>query len=324
MPRKIEISHKTIIFTFIVLLGVWLVYFLRQIILQVFVALLLMIIINPLVKKLAKYKIPRVVSVGTIYILVLAFLGLVVGLIFPILIEQTTNFASALPSYLQNIQTPLFSGKEIASQISQQLGLIPGQVLKVGVSFFSNIVSVLTVFVFAFYLLVAREELDEQLAVFLGESNSRRAVKIIDRLEEKLGGWARAEFILMTLVGALTYVGLLVLGINFALPLALLAGVMEVVPTLGPILSAIPAVLVGFSIHPVTGFGVAAMVFLIQQLENYVFVPRIMQESVGISPIVTLFALVVGFKIAGVAGAILAVPTAITLQVLGEELIFKK
>lgn len=324
MPRKIEISHKTIIFTIIVLAGLWLLYFLRQIILQVFVALLLMTIINPVVRKLAKYKIPRVLSVGVIYILVIGILALVVGLILPILIEQTTNFAKALPSYLQNIQTPFFSGNEIASQLTQQLGLFPGQVLKVGVSFFSNIVSVLTVFVFAFYLLVAREKLDDQLESFLGESNSKRAVKIIDRLEEKLGGWARGELILMTLVGALSYIGLLVLGINFALPLALLAGIMEVVPTLGPILSAVPAVLVGFSIHPITGVGVAAMVFLIQQLENYVFVPRIMQKSAGISPIVTLFALVVGFKIAGVAGAILAVPTAITLQVLGEELLFKK
>jgi len=324
MPRKIEISHKTVIFTLLLLAGVWLLYFLRQIILQVFVALLIMTIVNPLVRRLQRFKIPRAVSILVIYLLILGFLSLVVGLILPPLFEQTKNFAVSIPEYLGNIDTPFFKGSEIAAQLAQDLGAIPSQAVKVGVSFFSNILSVVTVFVFAFYLLLQRNKLDDQLSNLVGEENSKRIARVIDNLELKLGGWARAELILMTIVGTLSYIGFLALGIPFALPLAILAGLLETVPTLGPILGAIPAVIVGFGVSQFAGFGVAILAFFIQQLENYVIVPKVMQDSVGVSPIVTLFALIVGFKIAGVVGAILAVPTVITLEVLGKEFFFEK
>lgn len=323
MPRKIEISHKTIIFTLVLLASLWLVYFLRFIILQVFVALLIMTIVNPLVRKLQKLKFPRVLSISVIYVLLIGLLALIVGLILPPLVEQTKNFAVSLPTYVESIKTPFINGDEIATQLTQDLGRLPSQALSVGVSFFSNVLAVIAVFVFAFYLLLERERIDDQLAALIGDDISKRIAKVIDRLEVRLGGWARGELILMTIVGVLNYIGFLILGIHFALPLAILAGLLEVVPTLGPIIGAIPAVIVGFSINPITGVGAAALAFLVQQLENYVFVPKIMQKSVGVSPIITLFALIIGFKVAGVAGAILAVPTVITFEVIGKEYFFK-
>lgn len=323
MPRKIEISHKTIIFTLIVLGSLWLIYFLRSVILQMFVALLIMIIINPLVRRLEKFKFPRAAAVSLIYVLIIAVLTLVVSLVLPPLIEQTTNFVSSLPVYISGIQTPFFSGAEIAGQFAQNVSQLPSQAVRAGVSVFSNIIAIVAVFVFSFYLLMERENLDKLLTGFVGDDNSRRITKVIDRLELKLGGWVRAELILMTIVAVLNYVGLLILGVHFAIPLAILAGLLEAVPTFGPIVGAIPAVIVGFSINPVTGISVAVLAFMIQQLENYVFVPKVMQKSVGVSPIVTLFALVIGFKLAGVAGAILAVPTVITLEVVAKEYFFK-
>lgn len=324
MPRKIEISHKTVIFTLLLLVGVWLLYFLRQIILQVFVALLIMTIVNPLVRNLQRFKIPRIVSIILIYALIIGLLALVVGLVLPPLIEQTTNFAISIPEYLGKIETPFFKGSDVASQLAHDLGAVPSQAVKVGVSFFANIISVVTVFVFAFYLLLERDKLDDQLSTLVGEENSKKVARVIDNLEIKLGGWARAELLLMTIVGTLSYIGFLILGVPFALPLAILAGLLETVPTLGPILGAIPAVVVGFGVSQFTGISVASMAFLIQQLENYIIVPKVMQDSVGVSPIVTLSALIIGFKIAGVVGAILAVPTVITLGVLGKEFFFEK
>lgn len=324
MPRKIEISHKTVIFTLLLLLGVWLVYFLRQVILQVFVALLIMTIVNPFVRRLQRFRIPRIVSIIFIYVLIIGLFSLVVGLVFPPLIEQTKNFAVSIPEYLRNIETPFFKGSDIAGQLAQELGTVPSQAVKVGVSFFANIVSVVTVFVFAFYLLLERDKLDDHLATLVGEETSKKVARVIDNLEIKLGGWARAELLLMTIVGTLSYIGFLILGIPFALPLAILAGLLETVPTLGPILGAVPAVIVGFGVSQFAGISVAALAFLIQQLENYIIVPKVMQDSVGVSPIVTLSALIIGFKIAGVVGAILAVPTVITLGVLGKEFFFDK
>ena len=170
---------------------------------------------------------------------------------------------------------------------------------------------------------MVREKLDDHLGFFFGEEKKHKAGKLIDLLETRLGGWARGELILMALVGVSTYVGLALLGIPFALPLALLAGLFEIIPYLGPIIAAVPAVLIGLSISPLMALATAALAFLIQQLENYIFVPKVMEKSVGVSPIITLIALAIGLRLAGIIGVVISVPVVITLQVLGRQYLVK-
>jgi predicted PurR-regulated permease PerM len=130
----------------------------------------------------------------------------------------------------------------------------------------------------------------------------------------------------MFVVGLSTYIGLRLLGVPYALPLAILAGLLEVIPIVGPIVAAIPAVIIGFGISAVIGVSTIALAFLIQQVENYVFVPAIMNKSVGLSSLVILLSLSVGFRLVGVVGAIVSIPAFLTLQVLARELpkVFKK
>ena len=201
-------------------------------------------------------------------------------------------------------------------QLLNQIGIIPAQALKIGISIFSNVLGVLTVLILAFYLLLTRDKLDEALGFFFGDDRRKEAIKLVDVLEQKLGGWARGELALMVLVGVSTYFGLILLGIPFALPLALLAGLLEIVPYVGPIISAIPSVIIGLGISPIIGLATAALYFLIQQVENYVFVPKVMEKSVGVSPIITLLALAVGFRLAGVVGIVMSVPVVISIQVI--------
>jgi len=319
MPRKIEISHRTIIFTVLFLVLVYFLYLIRDIILQVFVALLIMVVLNPLVRRLSKLKIPRALSVTIVYILVLGVISGAVALVISPLIEQTANFASSLPRYVNDLNLPTAVTQEVAKEATVALGQLPGQVLKVGISVFSNVLTVLAVFIFAFYLLLAREKLAGQLAAVFGEHRAKKISEGIDKLEIKMGGWVRAQLIVMFLMGFLFYLGLTILRIPFALPLALLVGILEIIPTIGPIVAVIPAIIVGLGISPITGLAVAALSFLMHQLENYVFVPKVMQKSVGVSPLVTLLAIVIGLKIAGVVGAILSVPVVITLEVIIKE-----
>jgi len=128
----------------------------------------------------------------------------------------------------------------------------------------------------------------------------------------------------MTIVGVLSFVGLRLLGIEFALPLAILAGLLEIIPNIGPIVSAIPAVLSGLTVSPLMGLAVAALYFLIQQIENSIIVPRVMQKVVGVNPLVTILSLAIGFKLAGVAGAILAIPVVLVIQVATSEIFTSK
>lgn len=319
MVRKVEVSHRTIIFSVLFLLLLWFLFFIRDIIFALFAALLLMAILNPMVAKLSRIKIPRAVSILVTYILVFGLFGLAIVSIVPPLVEQTTNFANSLPANLQNLGIFTYFEGNMAKELVTRLGDIPAQIIKAGVALFSNAVSVLAVLVFTFYLLQARDKLDVQLGFFFGEERRKELGKLIDRLEVRLGGWARAQVALMTIVGLITYLGLVLLGIPFALPLAILAGLLEIVPILGPFLAAIPLVIIGLSVSPIMGLAVAALAFLVQQLENYVFIPKIMQKSAGVSPIITLLALAIGARLAGIFGIIISVPIVIILQVLLTE-----
>jgi predicted PurR-regulated permease PerM len=323
-PKKVEISHKTVVFTVVFLIGLWFLYFIRDLILQLFLALLIMTILNPLVTRLSKYKIPRAVSVFVSYLI---FLGVVAGVIAgiaPPLIEQSTSFVNNLPKYLESLGVTAYLGEQAVSNFVSQLGSVPGQVARFTVSLFSNVLSVITVLLFAFYMLLAREKLEDQLSYLFGDARKKKIGAVMDRLEKQLGGWARGQLTLMLLVGVATYVGLRLLGIPYALPLSILAGLLEVVPYIGPIISAVPAVIIGFGISPLMGIAVTALSFLIQQVENYVFVPKVMEKSVGVNPIITLLALTIGFRIAGVVGVIISVPVVITIRVLSKDYINTK
>ena len=324
MPKKIEISHRTIIFVFVFIFALWFLYFIRDIILQLFVAVFIMTVLNPFVRRLTRFKIPRTLAVFVVYLFIIAVFSLLIAVIIPPLVEQSASFANSLPKYLSTLGVSAYISEQITGQIISSIGSLPGQIIKVGISVFSNVISVLAVFVFSLYLLLSREKLDDQLGFLFGEEKKKKIGRIIDRLETRLGGWARGELILMILVGTANYIGLSLLGIPFALPLAILAGLLEIIPNIGPITASIPGIIIGLSISPVTGLAVGALALLIQQLENYVLVPKIMEKSVGVSPLIILLALAIGFRIAGVIGAILAVPATITIQILASEYLLSK
>lgn len=320
-PKKVEISHRTIVFAALFLLLLWFLYYIRDLILHLFVALLIMTILNPTVTKLSQYRIPRAVSVLLSYLIFLGILGGVIAGLAPPLIEQSTSFVNNLPKYIASLGVSSYFGDQVVSNFISELGTLPGQIAKITVSLFSNLIGVFTVLIFAFYMLLARERLDDQLSYLFGDKRKKKIGALIDRLEDQLGGWARGQLTLMFLVGFSTYVGLRLLGIPFSLPLSILAGLLEIVPYIGPIIAAIPAVIIAFGISPLIGIAATALAFLIQQVENYVFVPKVMEKSIGVSPIIILLALTIGFRVAGVAGVIISVPIVITIKVLSKEFI---
>ncbi len=319
MLRKIEISHKTIVFTVFFLLSLGFLYIVRDIIMELFVALILMAILEPVVSKLSKIKIPRALSVLLTYILVFGLFGGAFALVIPALAEQTTSFVTALPSYVSNIGISPEWGDQLVSGFLTTASDIPAEIFQLTFSVFNNFLAIVTVLVFTFYFLLSRDRLDSQLAAFFGEAKRKEFTRVINALEARLGGWARGQLILMFVVGLGVYIGLSIMGIPFALPLSILSGLLEIVPFLGPIISAIPGILIGFGISPIVGLGVTALYFLVHQLENYVLVPKIMEKSVGVSPVITLIALAVGARLAGIVGIIVSVPTVIMLQVLAKE-----
>lgn len=316
MTRKIEISHKTIIFTFLFLLTVWFLYYTRDIVFQVFAALLLVSILNPFIVKLTKFKIPKGIAIAFSYILILGFLGLSIGSIVPPLVEETTNLTVNLPNYFQSSGLSKYLNEDVIRQVASQLGSVPGQIIKFVFSLLNNVLSILTVVIFSFYILLIRDRLDQNLEFLFGKDKSKNVSDLVNTLEIRLGGWARGQLFLMFSIGILSYIGLLVLGIPYALPLALLAGIFEIIPYIGPVIAAVPAIILGFSISPFVGFAAVGLTVLIQQIENYLLVPKIMEKSTGVSPIIILICLAVGYRLAGISGMIVSIPVVIIIQTL--------
>jgi len=318
--QKIEISHRTIIFTVIFLLSLWFLYQIRDILLALFISLILVGALNPSVTWLEKRHLPRWLAILLIYSLLLGLLiGGLAGVVPP-LVDQTSRLVQVVIDGLERFSFLGFSAVNLRDQI-QELGGLPTQIVKLAVSIFSNIISIFAILMITFYLLLEHKNLDRYLFFLFGVEGRKRAKRIIDQMEKKLGGWVRAELLLMTIVGLLSYLGFRLLRLNFALPLALLAGVLEIVPNIGPTLAAVPAVLVGLLESPLMALSVAAWAFLVQQLENNLIVPKIMEKSIGVNPLITILALAIGFKLAGVMGTILAIPVYLAIEVLVSEFI---
>jgi predicted PurR-regulated permease PerM len=321
---KIEVSQRTIILVLGLLVAFKFLTMISDVLLTFFVALLIMAILNPLVTTLARYKVPRPLSVILVYVLVICAMMVSFAAIIPPLIQQTSTFVTHIPNYIYDLGIPYQTAEQILPQVISQLGTIPSQLAQFTLSLFSNILEVIGVLVFAFYLLMMRENLDDHLAPFFNDIKKNQIDRIIDILELRLGGWARGQILLMVAIAIANYIGFLLLGIPYALPLAIFAGFLELIPYVGPFIAAIPAIFIGFSISPFLGFAAAALAFLVQELENYILVPKIMQRSAGVNPLVTLIALGVGFNLAGIVGLLISVPCAITVEVLAKELYFSK
>jgi predicted PurR-regulated permease PerM len=318
MPQKIEVSHRTIIFTVFFLLLLWMLFQIRQIILALFVSLILMSALNPAVDRLERLKIPRALAIIAVYILIFGGIGLILTGLIPPLIDQTATLTARLPGYLEDLGLPAIDERIISSQISQ-LGSIPANLLRLTLTVFGNLLAFFILIVITFYLLLERKNLDRYLYLLFGKKDEGRAEKLVDKIEERLGGWIRAQITLMVFIGIITYAGLRLLGIDFALPLALLAGALEIVPNIGPVLASIPAILAGLAISPLLALAVAALYFLIQQFENVVVVPKVMEKVAGVNPLATILSLAIGFKLAGIAGAVLSVPVVLVAQVIAAE-----
>lgn len=319
--NKIEISYRTIIFGVAFIAALWALSQIKDILFLLFIAFLLMTAIHPLVILLERIRLPRVISILLVYLVVFGLLGVSLAGAIPPLVTQSTKLITDLPMFAARV-FPYWNID--AETLTKQIAPISENIVKVTVGIFTNIVTTLTTLVFTFYFILERPRAAQILTPLVGESMTRKTIDILRRVETRLGGWVRGELVLMFSIGLLSFIGLSVLHIDFALPLAIIAGVLEIVPTIGPIVAGIPAVLVALATSPLLALTVIALYFIIQQVENNLLVPLVMKRSIGFSPLVTILSVMIGSRFAGVIGAILAVPFVLVLQIVAGELLIQQ
>ncbi len=284
---------------------------LSDILMLVVTSLIIALSVAPVVDKLEKYKINRTLSAALL--LVILFLLLVlfgISLATP-LIEQTRVFLEKLPVIVQSVSPIPIDMNSFSSQFIT----LPGKVFSLALGTFAGLFAAFTTIILSFYMIQEIKKVPEYIKFWFSEKSELYS-QIVSKLQLQISMWVRGQILLMIIVGLLSYLGYMSIGLPYAVALAFIAGMLELVPNIGPTLAAIPAILVGFSLS--TFHGVAALVvsLLVQQLENNLIVPKIMQKVVGLNPVITILSIMVGFRLGGPLLAVLAIPLVLSIRVI--------
>lgn len=324
-PKKVvyEISTGSVLKVVLVLLGLWVLFLIRDVLVIILVVLIISIALEPIVTRLAKQGIPKGLSIIILYLALLIVIGLAVYLIVPPVATQIRELTFNIPDKLSQFDFSNASStiSTLLDKLSSQLSSAGGTFLNAIFSIFGGVVSAVTVFALTYYFLVEEDGVRDTLVGWIPVQHKERLKSTIEKVSFKLSHWLRGQLTLMLIVGTLDGLALWALGIPFALTLGVLSGLIEVIPIVGPILAGATAVFVAF----VSGVAfwkllvIVAVYILVQQLENSVLVPKIMQKSIGMSPVIVIVALLIGMKLLGIGGAILAVPVAAGISVFVKE-----
>jgi len=301
------VLHNQVLSAILILAAGWLVIEIKEVLIAIFISYILMAAISPYVEFLEKYRLPKIIAVLIPYLIALAFVFLIIMSLLPFFVSQIQLLFNRLPSYLEG-NLAAFGIENLNSFAGSEFESIGRNAFSLTSKVFGGFISVIYVIAISFYLLLYKNSARKGFAFIFPKNEQDKVIKTLTLVEEKLGSWLRGQIVLSGSIGVLTWIVLTLLGVEFALPLAILAGLLEIIPTIGPILSAIPAIIVAFTISPILAVIVTIAYFFIQLFENNVLVPRIMQKAVGLNPIVIIIGIIIGGKLLGVAGALLAIP----------------
>ncbi len=319
-----------------ILLLLWFLYLVRDILALVFIAVIIVSAIDPIVDWFQKRKIPRSLTVLVVYILFLSIFVLAISLLVPPLTNEIRGLGESFPDLVEK-----FSGyfrivrnyaashnieqnvSNFTANIAERISQAGSSVLGGTISFIGGIFEFVVVLSVAFYMSVQEKGIKKFFASLVPDEHREYVTSFVDRIQFKMGRWLQGQMLLMFLVFALDYLGLLAIGAPYALVLALIAGILEIVPYIGPVISAIIAVPISFLHGPLTGLLVLGLFVLVQQLEGYVLTPLVMKKAVGLNPVVVILALMIGAKLGGVMGIIIAVPIATVIGEVVNDLVKK-
>ncbi len=324
----INIKSGTIIKALVVILVAGMLWYLRDLVLIMLVSIVIGAAVGPAAQALAKYKVPRVLSILIVYItFFLSFFAIMYFFVPPVL-QEASGLIATLPTSIQTFESstagvvgvPFIDALSLSSVVNE-LNVLFAELTEDSFAMinvvFGGLTSFLLIVVFSFYFAVNERGIEDFLRVVTPLKSEEHVVDLWHRSQKKMGLWLQGQLLLGLVVGVLVYLGLTILGIEYALVLAVLAAVLELIPIFGPILATVPAVIFGFSSG---GFALALAVLIfyliIQQFENHLIYPLVVTKVVGVPPLLVILALVIGAKLAGIIGILLSIPIAAVAQEL--------
>jgi predicted PurR-regulated permease PerM len=345
LPSRFELVGTTavIVLTVLVVLGIaGLLYLLGEILLLVLMAAILATGLHPLVAALERrawtrrrWRLSRTGAITAVYLGVLLVLGLIGSVVVTPVVSESRQFLARAPDVYGRLRDLLAEAQQryawlpdftgILDRLPHEAGRLTAYLgTATGVAFrlFGGVVSAITILVLSFYMVLEGPEMKRGLLEFFPATRHRQIERLLEHVGRKFGGWLRGQLFLGLVIGVAAGAGTWLLGLPYPFLLGVAAGVTELIPLIGPVLGAIPAVLIALFIGPAWRIAAVIVFFvLIQQTEGNVLVPRVMKQAVGLSPLLTLIAIMVGANLMGIIGALLAVPVAAALQAIAGEVI---
>jgi predicted PurR-regulated permease PerM len=332
-----SLIQYAIVMTAVAVILVWSAYLVRDALLIVYVSVLFALGFSPIVRIIERQRflpiakrLPRWLAILILYVAILGTLTLVLFLIFPPLVRQGQALWDKIPEFFERGQQFLINKGWLKEHLTMReaVARAPGgsggdavtRVLAAIGNVAGGIFGVVTILILTFYMLVDSDSLRNQVLRVFPRQHRARVDAASREAMVKVSAWLGGQLLLAAVIGATSAIGLWALGVPFFYVLALVSAVGEMIPVVGPILSAIPAIAVASTVSMKTVVFVVIFFFLQQQLENHILVPKIMSRQVGVSAVTVIVALLIGGSLLGIVGAILAVPTAAILHVVAAEL----
>jgi predicted PurR-regulated permease PerM len=327
----------TLAVTALTVILLWAAYLVRDVLLSIYVSGLLAIGLSPMVRLIERQKVlpigtrrfPRWLAILILYLAIVGTLTLVGMLVFPPLIEQAQQLWAVRVEIFERAQQFLISKGILSEHLTFKeavqrapatgTGEIGRTVVSAVTGVVGGIVGLVTILILTFYLLVDSGTLWRFLLQLFPARDRKRVDAASRTITEKVSAWLGGQLLLGAIIGTTSAIGLWLLGIPFFYVLALISAIGELIPIVGPVLSAIPAVAVAATVSVNKMLLVVLFFVLQQQIENHLLVPKVMSRQVGVSAVTVIVALLIGGKLLGIPGAILAVPTAAILQVILTE-----
>ncbi len=324
----------------VIVIGFWMLYRFYNVLFILLSAIVIGTVIRPIVAWLNRRGISQILGVIIVYFLLLAFVTGFILLLFPLVFDQASSIMKGIPNYYQSFQTWVSnSTNPLLDYLNQFLpNEIPGlkpvlqtapEILESAEQALSYVATVTQVvfiaivtLLLAFHWTLDGPRIIQSLLPMLPKQKREGISDLIAAIESKIGYFIAGQAVLCLVIGALALIAYLIIGLPNALVLALIAGVLEAVPMVGPALGAIPAGVIAFSVSPTKLIWVIVATVIIQLLENNLLVPRIMRKAVGVNPFVSLLSIFAFSTLFGIAGALMAIPIAAIIQLILQRFLF--
>ena len=333
--HTVNVTSGTIFRTILILVGFWFVYVIFDVIILVFAAIIIASVIEPIANWAGRRRVPRAVTVLLVYTLFLILLSGAVTILIEPLKVQSVQLAQAIPDIVPAVYE--FVGASGVLTEDGTIEALQSTVFKLGDNIanislnvfqgtrtvFSGLFSLIFVFIIAFYLVMEKDALKKFARLVTPQKHVPYVERVLVQAQRKLGRWLIAQRALGIIIGTVVGIGLWLLGVKYALLLGIVSGLLEIIPVIGPIIAAVPGVLVAMTQSWVLALVALGFYVLVQQMENHLLIPKLMQKAVGLNPLVTIIAVLLGARLGGVIGMLMAVPFATIFSIVLEDIFAK-